>query len=83
VGTFEQFPLSLAYAITIHKSQGMTLRAANIDPRCFAAGQLYVAISRVSSPAGLHLIGTIHSDDMLVSGTVQRFYSYIEAKGMQ
>ena len=54
--TFEQFPLRLAYAMTIHKSQGLTLDSAFIDIRAAREpGQGYVALSRVRSVDGLHL----------------------------
>ena len=54
--SFEQFPLRLAYAMTIHKAQGLTLDSAFIDIRAAREpGQGYVALSRVRSVAGLHL----------------------------
>lgn len=53
-GTITQFPVKLAYAMTIHKSQGQTFDKANISPYCWECGQLYVAISRVRSIEGIH-----------------------------
>lgn len=56
LGTFSQFPLRLAWAITIHKSQGLTFERAIIDAGAsFAAGQVYVALSRLTSLEGLVL----------------------------
>ena len=71
----EQFPVVLAYAITIHKSQGMTYPRLACDvSRCFAAGQAYVALSRCTSLDGLYLIKGISSSALRVDRDVQNFY---------
>ena len=54
----QQFPITIAYSITLHKSQGLTLRnvVVDISNSVFCCGQTYVALSRVTSLAGLNLI---------------------------
>lgn len=58
VGSITQYPIKLAYALSIHKSQGMTFDDVTVDLRrpCFQPGQMYVALSRVRTPAGLRII---------------------------
>lgn len=59
VGSFSQFPLKLAWAISIHKSQGQTFEKINIDPCCWEPGQFYVAASRAKSIKGIRFIRPI------------------------
>jgi ATP-dependent DNA helicase PIF1 len=75
VAEFTQFPLRLAWAVTIHKAQGKTLDAAVIDlgPRAFAPGQTYVAFSRLTSLDGLYLKRPLTPADIIVDEHVVRF----------
>ena len=77
VAEFTQFPLRLAWAVTIHKAQGKTLDAAVIDlgPRAFAPGQTYVAFSRLTSLEGLYLKRPLSPSDIIVDEDVVRFMS--------
>jgi len=73
VGSFKQYPLRLAWAITIHKSQGLTFEKAVIDAgQAFAPGQVYVALSRCTSLNGVVLLSRItssslHNDDRIAA----------------
>lgn len=75
LGTFTQFPVRLAWAITIHKSQGLTFSRVSIDftGGVFAGGMTYVALSRCRSLDGLHLKKAITPSDVFVNPNIVRF----------
>ena len=71
----EQYPILPAYAITTHKSQGQTYKDVMCDVQgSFAAGQVYVALSRCTSLDGLHLRNYIEEKNVFVDKTVMKFY---------
>jgi ATP-dependent DNA helicase PIF1 len=74
-GTFTQYPIRLAWAITIHKSQGLTFEKVIIDigRGAFAHGQLYVALSRCKTLTGIKLRTRIRMQDMIVDEAVEHF----------
>ena len=75
LGTFTQFPVRLAWAITIHKSQGLTFSRAVVDLTggAFAGGQTYVALSRCTSLEGLQLRQPIRRSDVFVRPEITQF----------
>ena len=79
IGAFSQIPLRLAWAITIHKSQGLTFEKAIIDAEAsFAHGQTYVALSRCTSLDGLVLKTPITSSAIINDNTVSVFNESVE-----
>ncbi|MGB9553162.1 MAG: WYL domain-containing protein, partial [bacterium] len=82
IGTFTQIPLRLAWAITIHKSQGKTFPRAIIDlgKGAFASGQVYVALSRCTSLEGIILKKPIRLRDIRIDYRVVRYLTSLQAK---
>ncbi|MFZ3585168.1 ATP-dependent DNA helicase, partial [Loktanella sp. DJP18] len=80
-GIYEQVPLTVGYAITIHKSQGLTLEDVRLDlgRGAFAPGQLYVALSRAKSVAGLSFARPILPSDVQVDDMLIRFLDWAKS----
>ena len=78
-GFYNQYPLKLAWAITIHKSQGLTFDNAIIDAEsAFAHGQVYVALSRCRTLEGMVLSSRIAPTSVFIDSTIDKFTSNIE-----
>ena len=75
IGHYEQYPLRLAWAITVHKSQGLTFNQVKIDftGGVFAGGQTYVALSRCTSLEGISLQEPIRQNEVFVRNEVKQF----------
>ena len=74
LGTYDQFPLKLAYAITVHKSQWMTFDACNLD-LCdtFTGGQAYTALSRSKTLSGITLLNKIEKKHIFFHPSIKLF----------
>jgi ATP-dependent DNA helicase PIF1 len=81
VGEYRQYPLMLAWAVTIHKSQGKTLDSIQVDfgSGAFAPGQAYVALSRCRSLDGIRLSRPLRVTDIMCDPRIRRFYEALAA----
>lgn len=79
---YHQYPLKLAWAVSIHKSQGLTLNEVNIDAsQAFAFGQVYVALSRCKTLDGIHLLEKIPSHKIIADDVVRKYMASIDNDG--
>jgi hypothetical protein len=80
-GAFEQYPLKTAWAITVHKSQGLTFDKAIIDAKySFTHGQVYVALSRCRTLDGLILSSPVHAGSIIRSSNIDAFVDGVKEK---
>jgi len=84
VGTFTQFPVKLAWAFTVHKSQGLTFSNIYCDlQRIFSHGQVYVALSRCTNLQGIVLKSPIYSSSIRIEKEVSKFYEQLSNKTVE
>lgn len=81
-GVYRQYPLMLAWAVTIHKSQGKTLEKVRLDlgEGAFDYGQVYVALSRCRSLEDIHLTKPVRKEDVKCDPMIKRFYKALESQ---
>ena len=79
VGTYTQLPFRLAWAVTIHKAQGLTLDSVTIDldRGTFERGQAYVALSRCKTMEGITLSRPLRIDDIKLDESIREFYAHL------
>lgn len=84
IGKYQQYPIRLAWAITVHKSQGLTFNQVKIDftGGVFAGGQTYVALSRCTSLEGISLKEPIRPSEIFVRNEVKKFASKYNDQGL-
>jgi ATP-dependent DNA helicase PIF1 len=84
-GTFLQYPLKLAWAVTIHKSQGLTFDriAINLGSGAFESGQTYVALSRCRTFEGITLISKVRPADIIIDNKVKEFFASKDKSSME
>ena len=81
VGSYQQYPLMLAWAMTIHRAQGKTLSRAviNLHGGAFSAGQAYVALSRCREAKDVGLVSPLQSSDIICHPQVTNFYHQMQS----